>query len=152
MKKTFRKFSGSSQKNTVCKNTVAKSYFSKVAGIYRKSHQRFSAFSFSEKLWKKVVLKISQNSQESTCGLQNFQEHLFHRTPPHDGLWLFPAVFGKPQMNTLYLTILIKYSLNANLKSIVQVYHFFLGRLVTFIGKHLCWSLFLIKLQAWHLF
>ena len=23
---------------------------------------------------------------------------------------------------------------------------------VNFIGKHLCWSLFLIKLQAWHLF
>ena len=23
---------------------------------------------------------------------------------------------------------------------------------VNFVGKHLCWSLFLIKLQAWHLF
>ena len=36
-----------------------------------------SAFSFSETatggaLWKKVFLKISQNSQENTCGLRNF--------------------------------------------------------------------------------
>ena len=27
-----------------------------------------------------------------------------------------------------------------------------LKNFVNFIGKHLCWSLFLIKLQAWHLF
>ena len=27
-----------------------------------------------------------------------------------------------------------------------------LKNLINFIGKHLCWSLFLIKLQAWHLF
>ena len=79
-----------------------------------------------------------------------------------------------------------EYSLsrNTNLRSIVRVYHFFLGSIhfqcmfslvyavyfqkqppeqecsvkkgflknfVNFIGKHLCWSLFLIKLQAWHL-
>ena len=48
-----------------------------------------SAFSFSEAatggvLWKKVFLKISQNSQENTFGLRNFQKHLFYRTPPED--------------------------------------------------------------------
>ena len=41
-----------------------------------------SSFSFSEAanggvLWRKTVLKISQNSQENTGGLQNFQEHLY---------------------------------------------------------------------------
>ena len=41
-----------------------------------------SAFSFSEAatggiLWKKMFLKILQNLQENTCGLQNFQEQLF---------------------------------------------------------------------------
>ena len=62
-----------------------------------------STFSSSEAatrdvLWKKVFLKNSQNSknsQESNYGLRNFQEHLFYR-----------AVFGKPQMNTLYLETL----------------------------------------------
>ena len=132
---------------------MVKSYFSKVAGFYRSSHQRCSikkvflerssqdsqentcirdsylielqtwkavkkrlwhkcfpvnlvkflrepfftehlwttasAFSFSEAatrgvLEKKVFLRISQNSQENTCGLQNFQEHLFYRTPLDD--------------------------------------------------------------------
>ena len=73
-------------------------------------------------------------------------------------------------MNTLYLE---------TLRSTVQVYHFFLRSVtfsvcfhwftqltargnhqsrgvlksfVNFIRKHLCWSLFLIKLQGWHLF
>ena len=41
-----------------------------------------SAFSFSEAaiggaLWKKVFLKILQNSQENTFCLRNFQKHLF---------------------------------------------------------------------------
>ena len=42
-----------------------------------------SAFSFSEAategvLWKKLFFKISQNSQENTNGLQNFQKRLFY--------------------------------------------------------------------------
>ena len=45
-----------------------------------------SAFSFLEAatggvLWKKVFLKISQNLQENTYGLLNFEEQLFYRTP-----------------------------------------------------------------------
>ena len=45
-----------------------------------------STFSFSEAatrgvLLKKVFVKISQNLQENTCGLQNFQEHFSYRTP-----------------------------------------------------------------------
>ena len=76
------------------------------------------------------------------------------------------------------------WSRNTNLRSTVQVYHFFfqqdrlsvyvfiglhcllpeaairvevfckkgvLKDFVYFIGKHLCWSLFLMKFQAWHL-
>ena len=55
-----------------------------------------SGFSFSEAttggvLWKKVFLKISQNLQENTCGLRNFQEHHFYWTPLDDYFWLFPA-------------------------------------------------------------
>ena len=54
-----------------------------------------SACSFSEAairgvLWKKVFLKILQNSQENTCGLRNFQEHLFNRAPLDD--WLCRTV------------------------------------------------------------
>ena len=70
-----------------------------------------SAFSFSEAanggiLWKKVFLKILQNLQENTCGLRNFQEHLSYRTPLQLQLYengALPTVFGKPQMNTLYI-------------------------------------------------
>ena len=45
-----------------------------------------SAFSFSEAatrgvLLKKVFVKILQNLQENTCGLQNFQEGFSYRTP-----------------------------------------------------------------------
>ena len=59
-----------------------------------------SAFSFSEAatggvLWKKVFLKISQNSQENTFGLRNFQKHLFYRTPLDDCFWLFRATLLK---------------------------------------------------------
>ena len=59
-----------------------------------------SAFNFSEAatggvLWKKVFLKILQNSQENTCGLKSFQEHLFYRTPLDDCFWLFPATLLK---------------------------------------------------------
>ena len=48
-----------------------------------------SAFSFSEAatagvLWKKMFMKISQNSQENTFGLQIFQKHFFYRTPLDD--------------------------------------------------------------------
>ena len=79
-----------------------------------------SAFSFSEAatggaLWKKVFLKISQNSQENTFGLRNFQKHLFYGTPLDDCFWLFrtmllnwgtATVFGKSPMNIHYLETL----------------------------------------------
>ena len=59
-----------------------------------------SSFSFSEAatggvVWKKVFLKISQNSKENTCGLQTFQEHLFYRTLLDDCFQLFPATLLK---------------------------------------------------------
>ena len=138
-------------------------------------------------LWKKVFLKISQNSQEKTFGLRNFQKHLFYRTPLDDCFWLFRATLLKwGTANSVWKTS-DEYSLsrNTNLRSTVQVYHFFfrqdklsvnvfiglhcltpeaaikvevfynkvvLKDFVNFIGKHLCWSLFLIKLQARYLF
>ena len=150
-----------------------------------------SAFSFSEAatggaLCKKAFLKISQNSQKYTFGLPNFQKHVFYRIPLDDCFWLFCAMLLKWGTANVWKTS-DEYSLsrNTNLRSTVQVYHFFfrqdklsvnvfiglhcltpeaaikvevfynkvvLKDFVNFIGKHLCWSLFLIKLQARYLF
>ena len=151
------------------------------------------AFSFSKAstggvLWKKVFLKISRNLQENTCGLWNFQEHLFYRTPLDDCFWVFPATLPKWGTDNSVWKTSDKYSWSRNtiLRITVQVYHFFLGSInfqcmfslvytdhsrkqspewrcsvkkekkrcsfVNFIGKPLCWSPFLIKLQVWHLF
>ena len=92
------------------------------------------AFSFSEAatggvLWKKVFLKISQNSQENTFGLRNFQKHLFYRTPLDDCFWLFRATLLKWGTANNVWKNSDEYSLprNTNLRSTVQVYHFFLG-------------------------
>ena len=90
-----------------------------------------SAFSFSEAatggvLWKKVFLEISQ---ENTFGLRNFQKHLFYRIPLDDCFWLFRATFLKwGTANSVWKT-LDEYSLsrNTNLRSTVQVHHFFFG-------------------------
>ena len=110
LKKVFAKFSG--------KHLCQRLYFNKVAGlkaVKQRLAQVFScefieiskntfitedlrttgsAFSFSEKLGKNVLLKISQSSQENTCDLRNFQEHLFYGTPLNDCL-LFPFDFTK---------------------------------------------------------
>ena len=106
-----------------------------------------SAFSFSEAatrgvLWKKVFLKILQNSQENTFGLRNFQKHLFYRTPLDDCFWLFRATLIKwNTANSVWKTS-DKYSLsrNTNLRSTVQVYHFFFQQdklsVYVFIGLH----------------
>ena len=111
-----------------------------------------------------------------------FQKHLFSRTPLDDCFWLFHATLRKwGTANNVWKTS-DKYSLsrNTNLRSTVQVYHFFfqqdklsvyvfiglhcllpeaairvevfckkgvLKDFVNFIGKHLCWSLFLKKLK-----
>ena len=98
-----------------------------------KEHLPTTVFSFSEAatrgvLWKKVFLKISQNSQKNTCGLRNFQEHCFYRTPLDDCFWLFPAtLLTWGTANSVWKTS-DEYSLskNTNLRSTVQVYHFFL--------------------------
>ena len=98
------------------KETLAQVFshkFSKISKItFLTEHLRTtaSAFTFSEAatkdvLWKKVFLKIVQNSQENNFGLQNFQEHLFYRTPLNDftseqlvsciitKIWALPIVF-----------------------------------------------------------
>ena len=78
-----------------------------------------SAFSFSEAatggvLWKKVFLKISQNSQENTFGLRNFQKHLFYRTPLDSCFLLFRATLLKwGTANSVYKTW-DEYSLSRN--------------------------------------
>ena len=115
------------------------------------------------------------------------QQQLYYKTPLDDCLRLFPATSLKSgTANSVWKTS-DEYSLsrNTNLRSMVQVYHFFLGSInfqrmfslvytvycqklpqeyrcsvrkgvlrnfVKFIGKHLCWILFVIKLQAWQLF
>ena len=89
-----------------------------------------SAFSFSEAatggvLLKKVFLKISQNSQESTSGLRNFQKYLFYRTPLDNCFWLFRATLLKWGTGNNIWKNSDEYSLprNTNLRSTVQVYH-----------------------------
>ena len=93
-----------------------------------------SAFTFSEAvaggvLWKKVFLKILQNSQENIFGLRNLQKHLFYRRPLDDCFWLFRATLLKWSTANNVWKNSDEYSLsrNANLWSTVQVYHFFLG-------------------------
>ena len=84
-----------------------------------------SAFNFSEAatggvLWKKVFLKISENSQENTFGLRNFQKRFFYRTPLDDCFSFFRATILKwDTANNVWKTS-DEYSL-----STVQVYHFF---------------------------
>ena len=93
-----------------------------------------SSFSFSEAatrgvLWKKVLLKISQNSWKNTCGLWNFKEHLFfteHLWMTVSGFslqlyknWELATLLGKPQMNTLYLETL---TLEVLLRYIIYIY------------------------------
>ena len=106
-----------------------------------------SAFSFSEAatggvLWKKVFLKISENSQENTFGLRNFQKHLFYRTPMDDYFWLFRATLLKWDTADSVWKTSDKYSLsrNTNLRSNVQVCHFFFRQdklsVYVFIGLH----------------
>ena len=140
---------------------------------------------------KKVFLKISQNSQENTFGLPNFQKHLFYKTPPHDCFcfylfksshrrcsmkircsWKFPKIHRKTPLvceisKTLFYRTPLEdcfwlfratllewgtansvwktsdeYSLsrNTNLRSTVQVYHFFFRQdklsVYVFIGLH----------------
>ena len=110
-------------------------------------HIRKTAFSFSEAatggvLWKNVFLKISQNSQENTFGLRNFQKHLFYRTHPEDCFWLFRVTLLKwDTANGVWKTS-DEYSLsrNTDLRSTVQVYHFFFQQdklsVYVFIGLH----------------
>ena len=93
-----------------------------------------SAFSFSEAatggvLWKKVFLKISQNSQENTFGLRNFQKHLFYRTPLDDCFWLFRATLLKWGTANNVWKDSDEYSLlrNTKLRSTFQLNHFFLS-------------------------
>ena len=89
---------------------------------------RFSEAATGGPLWKKVFLKISQNSQENTCGLRNFQEHLFYRTPLDDCFWFFPITLLKWGTANSVGKTSDEYSLsiNTNLRSTVQLYHFFL--------------------------
>ena len=95
-----------------------------------------SALSFSEAVtegvhWKNVFLQISQNSQENTFGLQNFKKHLFYRTTLDNCFWFFRATLLKwDTVNSVWKTS-DEYSLsrNTNLRSTVQVYHFFFSRI-----------------------
>ena len=148
-------------------------------------------------------LKVSQNSQETRVPESLFRKRLWRRRFPVNFakfsttaflqntfrrlLITFPSNFTKMGTPSSVWKTSDEYSLfrNTNLRSIVQVCHFFLGsinfqcvfslvytvygqklppeyrcsvrkgvlkKFVKFIGKHLCWSLILIKLQAWHLF
>ena len=104
-----------------------------------------SAFTFSEAATGGVYeksLKISENSQENTFGLGNFQKHLFYRTPLDDWFWIFRTTLLKwDTANSVWKTS-DEYSLskNTNFRSTVQVYHFFFQQdklsVYFFIGLH----------------
>ena len=106
-----------------------------------------SAFSFSKAATKGVLrktlfLKIWQNPQENTFGLRNFQKNLSYRTALDDCFWLFRATLLKwDTANSVWKTS-DEYSLsrNTNLRSTVQVYHFFFQQdklsVYVFIGLH----------------
>ena len=122
---------------------------------------------------KKVFLeRCLHNSQENTSGLRNFQKHLFYRTLLDDCFWLFRATLLKwDTANSVWKTSVV-YSLSRNriniqcMSSLVytvycqkqpseqkcSVKRGVLKDFVNFVGKHLFWSLVLIKFQAWHLF
>ena len=156
LEKVFAKFNG--------KHLCQRLYFNKVAGlkaVKQRLAQVFScefieiskntfitedlrttgsAFSFSEKLGKNVFLKISQSSQENTCDLRNFQEHLFYGTPMNDCFWLFPSTLLKwGTANSVWETS-DEYSLSRNTSlSSVLVYHFFF--IISFSMKKCMFSL-----------
>ena len=101
----------------ISKNTFFTEHLRKTASVFS-----FSEATTGAVLWKKVFLKISQNSQGNTFGLRNFQKHLFYRAPLDDCFWLFRATLLKSVWKTSD-----EYSLSRNtkLRSTVQVYHFF---------------------------
>ena len=141
MKKVFLKISQNSQENTFGLQNFQKHLF------YRTPLNDCFYFNFSEAatgsvLWKKVFLKISENSQENTFRLQNFQKYPFYRTTLDDGSWLFRATLLKwGTANSVWETS-DEYSLsrNTNLRSTIQVYHFFFRQdklsVYVFIGLH----------------
>ena len=108
--------------------------FSKISkNIFFTEHLRTpaSAFSFSEAatggvLWKRVLLKILQNSQENTY-VTKFSKITFLHNTSGQLLWLFRATLLKwGTANNVWKTS-DEYSLsrNTNLRITVQVYHFF---------------------------
>ena len=94
-----------------------------------------SAFSFTEAaargaLWKNVFLKISQNLQENTLGLWNFQKKkTFLQNTSGYYFWLFRAMLLKWVTANSVWKNSDEYSLhrNTSLRSTAQLYHFFLG-------------------------
>ena len=89
---------------------------------------RLLLFLAFQKQSPEVFLKISQNSQENTFGLRNFQKHLFYRTPLDECSWFFRETLLKWGTAKSVWKNSNEYSLprNTNLRSTVQVYHFFL--------------------------
>ena len=78
---------------------------------------------------KKGVLENLAKFSRKRLGLPNFQKHLFYRTPLDDYFWLVRATLLRWGTANNVLKNSDEYSLprNANLRSTVQVYHFFLG-------------------------
>ena len=118
----------------VKKETLVQVFPSEFKNTFFTEHRRTtaSAFSFSKAatggvLGKQVFLKISENSQENTFGFAKFSKVTFHRTTLDDCFWLFRVTLLKwDTVNSVWKTS-DEYSLsrNTNLRSTVQVYHFF---------------------------
>ena len=103
---------------------------------------------------KKCLFENFTKSQENTFGLRNFQKHLFYRTPLDDCFWLFRATLLKwDTANSVWKTS-DEYSLfrNTNLRSTVQLYHFFFQQdklsVYVFIGLHCLLSEAAIRVEV----
>ena len=91
---------------------------------------------------KKGVLENFRKFKGKHLWFAKFQKHLFYRTPLDDCFWLFRATLLKwGTANSVWKTS-DEYSLsrNTNLRSTIQVYHFFFRQdklsAYVFIGLH----------------
>ena len=115
----------------ILKNTVFTEYLWKIT----------SAFSFSEPVTGGVLENFWKFTGKH-FGLRNFQKRLFYRTPLNDCFWLFRAMLLKLDTAKSAWKTSDEYSLsrNTNLRSTVQVYHFFFQQdklsVYVFIGLH----------------
>ena len=89
-----------------------------------------------------ILLQRNSNTGVFVWNSRNFQEYLFWRTSMNDCFYTF--------IITLIITLTF-ITFTTIRSSPLQMFYKIgvLKNVANFTGKHLCWSLFLIKLQTW---